>query len=458
MIRLNHEAKAYPLPSAYRNRMQALLESEAHDYFCALQQPFFRGIRFNPRKPLSSKFLPQGIGKVIPWARNAFYLSAESDAGARPLHDAGAYYLQEPSAMIPATVLRPRPGENILDLCAAPGGKSTQLADYMSGEGLLVCNEPVPSRALTLSRNIERMGISNALVVSAQPDALARKWPQTFDAILVDAPCSGEGMFRRHPQARSQWKENTVTGCATRQLHILQSAHALLKPGGRLVYSTCTFSPQENEEVVLSLLQSFPDLIPASFSVPIEDDHFLHSTNGMLRLYPHQIHGEGHFVALLHKQSSSSQPSPCFQTASQALAMPTKAQMEAFQCFEKKLMHPLPLATAALGDMLLNAPLLPSLKGMKVLRAGVHLGILKGKVFVPDHSLALLPSATNFFCTHPISEEQAMAFQRGETITGSNLPHGYALLSLNGISLGFAKGSDNQLKNHYPKGLRRPLR
>ena len=440
------------LPYAFTLRMRELLGAETDAYFSAMEQPYTRGLRWNPRKPVPHTAV-EGILAAIPWAPNGYYLSAASQAGSQPLHEAGAYYLQEPSAMIPASVLAPMPGERILDLCAAPGGKSTQLADALEGKGLLVCNEPVPSRAQVLSRNLERMGIPNALAVSADPARLADAWPSAFDAILVDAPCSGEGMFRRHPETRAEWNENAPAGCAIRQKRILESAFSMLKPGGRLVYSTCTLSREENEEVIEALLRAHPDFSPVDFSVPAAPVEPLRSHKGMLRIYPHKVHGEGHFVALLRKAQDMRSQATRFVPASAVLGASSKDLLQAYANF-----HALPfLPNAVLGEQLLCAPDLPPLRGIKVLRAGVHLGNLKGKIFSPDHALALALSPPYSIPSVPLSYAQAKAYQAGETLPFETAPQGYALATYQGLALGFVKGSDEQLKNHYPKGLRRPV-
>ncbi|MBO5502679.1 MAG: RsmB/NOP family class I SAM-dependent RNA methyltransferase, partial [Clostridia bacterium] len=224
----------YPLPIAFVRRIQEQLGPDAAAYFAAMEEPWHRGLRLNPMKPLPADHpLHSDLLEPVPWHDGGWYLHNDSTLGAHPLHEAGAYYIQEPSAMTAVSVLNPQPGERVLDLCAAPGGKSTQIAGMLAGEGLLVCNEPVPSRAKILSRNIERMGIRNALVVSADPDQLCAKWQNCFDAILVDAPCSGEGMFRRHPETRLEWDEQSPAGCAARQTRILNAAVQMLKPGGR---------------------------------------------------------------------------------------------------------------------------------------------------------------------------------------------------------------------------------
>ena len=234
------------LPEAFVSRMERQLGNELPAFLRSLEEAPVRGIRLNTLKPTTGtdpfRKLPP-----VPWSREAYALPAESDAGSTILHEAGAFYLQEPGAMLPAAVLDAQPGEKVLDLCAAPGGKSTQIGTAMKGEGLLVCNEPVQKRTRILSGNIERIGLPNTIVTCAWPAQLADQWPEGFDAVMVDAPCSGEGMFRRVPESRREWSEEQARGCAQRQREILDSAARLVRPGGRLVYSTCTYNPEENE-------------------------------------------------------------------------------------------------------------------------------------------------------------------------------------------------------------------
>lgn len=433
------------LHPAFTAQMEKQLGSDAGLYFASLEEPYQRGVRLNPAKPAP---LPEGAGEPVPWnEKSGRYLSAESAAGAHPLHEAGAWYIQEPSAMAPAALLAPRPGERILDLCAAPGGKSTQIAEY--SPELLVCNEPVPSRAKILSRNIERMGISRALVVSEDPDRLAAVWPEAFDAVLVDAPCSGEGMFRRHPETRDEWEEASPAGCAVRQSRILDAAVRMLRPGGRLVYSTCTFNTVENEGVIAGLLSRFPEMETVPFSLPGCPT----APEGMLHLYPHQIRGEGHFAALLRKKGEGD-VSALYAPAGERLGRPDKALLAAWNDFRKGA--PLPAPNAVLGDALLSAPDLPPLRGIRVLRAGLQLGAAKGKVFLPDHALALALKAPFPFPAVPLTEEQARLYQSGEVLPAPEELSGWALPVLDGLPLGWGKISGGQMKNHYPKGLRKP--
>ena len=444
------------LPPAFVSRMRAQLGEEADAYFAAMEMPCLRGLRLNPQKPVSDAALEAvgGVEEPVPWyPALGRYLRNDSPAGADPLHEAGAYYLQEPSAMAPVSVLSPRPGECVLDLCAAPGGKSTQIAAALAGEGLLVSNEPVPSRAKILSRNIERMGVPNALVVSAQPEALAARWGVLFDAVLVDAPCSGEGMFRRHPETRAEWNPASPMGCAERQRRILGCAAAMLRPGGRLVYSTCTLSPEENEETVRWFLQEHPDFSVQPFSLP--GDHGpMDAPEGMLRLYPHRVRGEGHFVACL-RRAGDAPAADLMRPAAERLSPPASAVRAAYSAFAAPL-RGLPAANAQLGDALLSAPDLPPLDGIRVLRAGVQLGVMKGKIFAPDHALAMCLSPACGLPVLALDRAGALRYQSGEALPAPEDMSGWALAVYEGLVLGFGKASGGQFKNHYPKGLRRP--
>ena len=444
------------LPPAFVSRMHAQLGEEADAYFAAMEMPCLRGLRLNPQKPVSDAALEAvgGVEEPVPWnADLGRYLHQDSLAGADPLHEAGAYYLQEPSAMAPVSVLSPRPGECVLDLCAAPGGKSTQIAAALAGEGLLVSNEPVPSRAKILSRNIERMGVPNALVVSAQPEALAARWGVLFDAVLVDAPCSGEGMFRRHPETRAEWNPASPMGCAERQRRILGCAAAMLRPGGRLVYSTCTLSPEENEETVRWFLREHPDFSAQPFSLS-GDYGTLDAPEGMLRLYPHRVRGEGHFVAYL-RRAGDAPAADLMRPAAERLSPPAPAVRAAYSAFAAPL-RGLPAANAQLGDALLSAPDLPPLDGIRVLRAGVQLGVMKGKIFAPDHALAMCLSPACGLPVLALDCAGALRYQSGEALPAPEDMSGWALAVYEGLVLGFGKASGGQFKNHYPKGLRRP--
>ena len=430
------------LPQAFIDRMAAQLGDELPAFLRTYEEPYQRGIRLNPFKPVAGAYLPEGLQEPIPWEPSGHYLSLDSRAGAEILHETGAWYLQEPSAMIPAAVLDAQPGERILDLCAAPGGKTTQNALRMAGQGTIVCNEPIRDRAKILSRNVERMGIPNAIVVSAWPEDLAKLWPDAFDAIQCDAPCSGEGMFRRHPETRGEWNAESPAGCAKRQGDILDSAALMLRPGGRMVYSTCTLNRIENEGVVEDFLRRHEDFTLEAFALPT-----LSVPTGMLTIYPHRVRGEGHFVALLRRKG---QGSAAWKTASPKENNPDKAAMKALEDF-------LPGAQANLlfGGELRYCPDFPDLskaRGVSVLRSGLHLGTVKGKVFVPDHAFAMC-NAAPAVPRIPLTAEQARQYQNGQVIPAQG--KGWVLACYAGVPLGWGKVSDGMMKNHYPKGIRR---
>jgi len=443
------------LPQAFVDRMAVQLGNELPAFLHSYEEPYHRGIRLNPLKGdpvMLRSLLGDDLLEPVPWESSGHYLHMESRAGAAILHEAGAWYLQEPSAMIPAAVLDPQPGERILDLCAAPGGKSTQLGLRMGGQGTLICNEPIRDRARILSRNVERMGLTNAVVVSEWPEKLAERWPEAFDAIQCDAPCSGEGMFRRHPETRAEWTAEAPKGCAKRQLDILGSAARMLRPGGRLVYSTCTLNRIENEGVIEAFLAAHPDFALQAFSLPGLD-----APGGMLTIYPHRIKGEGHFVALLTRKGEGQ------GMAWSVPEMPRK-EVQLLQSLRDALpeggganwLHADPRTDEV---ELRRIPALPQGGLPMTLRCGVHLGTVKlgrggkGKpVFTPDHAWAVCCDAPQVPRIE-LTEEDARRYQHGETVPADE--QGWALACFMGIPLGWGKISGGVMKNHYPKGLRR---
>lgn len=430
----------FQLPQAFLENIKRMLGADYSAFLSSYSRPFKRGLRFrDERLPLAENELE---GR-IPYAKNAYYLSKDSLAGATPLHEAGAFYIQEPSAMTAAAVLAPKAGDCVLDLCAAPGGKSTQLA-MSANLHLLVANEPISNRAQILSRNIERMGIKNAIVTSAYPNQLARKWPEYFDKILVDAPCSGEGMFRKHPETRAEWNEQSPVHCAERQLDILNSAAKMLRPGGRMVYSTCTFNDVENEGVLASFLASHPDFHLHAFSLPGLPD----APKGYLHLWPHKICGEGHFVALLEKDGHSTQ-NPMKSSLTQVDRKTAKQVSDFFASVGCEALTPNALFS---GRPVLLPTNYPDLNGIRVLRAGLHLGEFKGKAFIPDHAVAL---AVNCNSTIQLDDTQVRTYLHGDVLPCKDSLKGFVILSFKSYQIGFGKASDGMIKNHYPKGLRK---
>ena len=425
------------LPEAFVTRMSRQLGAELPRFLEAVNSAPVRGIRMNPYKAFPGDEAYRN-GPGIPWEKNGYLLDAASTAGNTVYHEAGAFYLQEPAAMLPARVMDALPGERILDLCAAPGGKSTQMGIGMQGKGLLICNEPVAKRAQILSRNIERTGIPNTVVVSAAPESLADKWGAVFDGVLVDAPCSGEGMFRRDPETRSQWSEANATGCAKRQREILAAASGLVRPGGKMVYSTCTYNPEENEHIIEWFLHDYPDFEPESFFLPGAKGE-----NGMLTCYPHRMIGEGQFVAKLRKKGSKE-----IRITSFLFPTPTAEQKKTI----RDILPGYPEANGCFGSLLIRLPECPDLAGIRVVRAGLHLAEIKGKTLFPDHAAALAFPAgeTNRV---EICAEEAVRYIAGEEINGEE--SGWIRISYNGVILGWGKGSGGRIRNHYPKGLRK---
>ena len=253
------------LPSAFLTRMQEMLGEEYEAFLQSYESGHYQSLRLNPRKTDREEFTEKSPFHLTPvaWEKNGFYYSEEDTPGKHPYHEAGVYYIQEASAMAPVGYLDVQPGDYVLDLCAAPGGESTQIGAAMQGKGILICNEIHPARAKILSENVERMGLTNAVVTNESPERLSTYFPEYFDKILVDAPCSGEGMFRKEPAALAQHCEALVKQCAELDADILDSAAAALAPGGELLYSTCTFAPEEDEGQVAAFLQRHPEFMLA---------------------------------------------------------------------------------------------------------------------------------------------------------------------------------------------------
>lgn len=439
------------LPEQFLARMRSLLGDEYEDFLNSYDRPLQKGLRLSRRKALPET-LPFP-GESIPWSKMGYTYEPAARPGKHPYHEAGLYYLQEPSAQAPAELLAPVPGERVLDLCAAPGGKATQLGDMLEGQGLLVANEIHSKRAKILSRNIERMGIPNALVLNMHPRDLADRFPGFFDKILVDAPCSGEGMFRKEEAAVTDWSPETVAMCAQRQGEILDSAAKMLRPGGLLCYSTCTFAPEEDEGAIAAFLSRHGDFhvekTNAPWFSPGRSDWVQPSIPELadtLRLWPHKLSGEGHFAALLHRDGDTSPSSlPCQEGIPMPGPLSDFLSAMDITLPEGKLI--------SFGSSLYLCPeTMPELKGLKVLRPGLELGQLKKDRFEPAHALALWLKTAASSADFPADSEDIRRYLNGQVIPGNQT--GWTLVTVDGLSLGWAKGSGGQLKNHFPKGLR----
>ena len=440
-------------PERFEQRMKTLLGEEYAAFAASYDRPRNVGLRLNPLKTDTPPALEQFGLTPVPWEKHGYYYNINTRPGLSAYHEAGLYYLQEASAMAPAGLLDVRPGMKVLDLCAAPGGKTTQLAAALNGEGLLVCNEINPKRAKILSRNIERLGVANALVLNEHPQRLEDRFEGFFDRILVDAPCSGEGMFRKEEAAVTDWSEETVSMCANRQKEILRSAAKMLRPGGRLVYSTCTFAPAENEGVIAWFLSEFQDfsVVPAdapwfSPGVPRWADG-TDALSHTFRLWPHKLRGEGHFAAVLRLGEEAAFAAKPVQAGGEKIPK----ELVDF-CRDAGVHYPY-RRFLRFADTLFAVPEeLPALHGLKVLRAGLELGEVKKNRFEPAHAWALWLKTAKNVADFTHDSDEIAAYLRGETLQGAQC--GWTLVTVDGLSLGWAKGSGGVLKNHFPKALR----
>ena len=512
----------------------------------------YRALRLNPLK-IKPEMRHQLLDSLpfhmtpVPWESDGYYYEEEDRPGKYPLHDAGAYYIQEPSAMSAAALSGIQPGERVLDLCAAPGGKTSQLAARMMGNGLLVSNEINPSRAKILSQNIERLGIANAVVLNESPQHLAEVFPAFFDRILVDAPCSGEGMFRKEERALVMWSRENVQQCARRQQEILDYAARMLSEGGTLLYSTCTFAAEEDEEQIAAFLMRHPgfELVDLFAEHPEITQYFSHGspayccTSGdfpdeikqqltrTVRLFPFELKGEGHFAAMLRRKGNAatihkvspgvpdtlacSSPNRNSNKASKTVSDrhyknkkrgsggAADAGLSLWENFcknvflsdplnvvfnrsaERKPVRSCDIAASADQDQLRNESesrktvngriiqfggelyFLPfadqmeqRIRTLKVLRPGIDLGTIRKDRFEPSHALAMAvdPQICRNVVRICAKDPDAIRYQHGESIACQEEMKGWAIVAMDGISAGWGKAQNGQLKNHYPKGLR----
>jgi NOL1/NOP2/sun family putative RNA methylase len=468
--------------------MQELLAEQFQAFTQSYARPPFAGLRANTLKITAGQLrslLPLALQQT-PWEPAGFwYTETGPDAagfspGKHPYHAAGLYYLQEPSAMQPAALLQPSPGETVLDLCAAPGGKTTQLAAQMQNQGLLVANEIHPKRAWELAANLERLGITHSIITNETPQHLADQWGPFFDKVLVDAPCSGEGMFRKGDIARQEWSPEHVASCALRQAAILEQAARMLKPGGLLVYSTCTFNPDENEAVIARFLQKTPQFeVLSAARAPevaggrpdwLAPEIRLEALKHAWRIWPHQGPGEGHFAVLLQNntdQGIRAQPKPSNkrrgQSALQTLNMNTPAGMAFAEfCQEHLTGDWLALSgrLAQAGAYLYLLPLgMPDLSGLHTLHPGWWLGTFKEGQnsrqvrFEPAHALALGLSPGDCRQELQLEPAQQLAYLHGEVLPSEG-DDGWVQVCAQGFGLGWGKRQQGRLKNAYPRGLR----
>lgn len=452
------------LPFEYKREIENLFKdgSEYRRFISCYDEPPYRGIRINTLKVCEERFKEIFKFKIkkSPFSKDSYYLEDDvASIGNLQLHHAGAFYVQEPSASSAVTVLAPKPYEKILDLCAAPGGKSTQIAAALKGHGLLWSNEVVGSRARVLLSNIERMGVRNAVISSCSPEVLCENLCGFFDKVLVDAPCSGEGMFRKNPGAINEWSPEHVSTCAKRQLAILKTASKVLRKDGILVYSTCTFSLKENEGVIHKFLNESPDFVledidaqfgRAACNVWLNDD--LIDISKARRIFP-QDGGEGHFVAKMRKVSDGTKKVRNFNYKT-AKNTDNKLGYEIFsQLFNCDVYGKI---VKVAGKFIILPGGLPDIAGLNVLRVGVLLGTSKGSVWEPAHAafMAASKDELKFSVDLGSGSSEILEYLSGREISINDKLSGYVGVCVDGIVTGFGKAVNGRLKNKYPRGLR----
>lgn len=429
-------------PTGFEEKYQRLLGKEAASFFSTFDQEPISAFRTNPLKEGRVTF-----SNPIPGTKWGYYGKV---SGKSPEHVTGLIYSQEPAAQMVAQVAHPHEGMRVLDLAAAPGGKSTHLLSYLNNTGLLVSNEINNKRSKILVENIERFGARNVLVTNESAERLAKVFSSFFDLIVLDAPCSGEGMFRKQPDAMDYWSLDYPAQCATLQREILEDAVKMLANGGELVYSTCTWAPEENEEIVDWLLDEFP--------LELVD---LPKINGMTpgidypetaRMYPHRFKGEGQFVAKFRFVGEHKLPK--LRPARSNLAADQRSLWQIFQKEHLKVELKGDLQT--FGDQLYLLPLgLPDLSKIKIARNGLHLGTFKKKRFEPSFALGLALQPSEVKNKLELSQQDFEVYVGGETLQiKESLPNGWYQLLIHGNGLGFAKLANQTLKNYFPKGLR----
>ncbi|MEC0369095.1 RsmB/NOP family class I SAM-dependent RNA methyltransferase [Paenibacillus chibensis] len=511
---------ALQLPAAFEERMKSILQDQYDRFIASYDHDPYSGIRVNTLKISVEDLLSLSPWRLkpIPWCPTGYYTETGERPGRHPYYHAGLYYIQEPSAMAPVEMLDVKPGEKVLDLCAAPGGKSTQIAAKLQGQGLLISNDLNSERTKALAKNLELYGVRNGVVLQEHPERIAGKFPGFFDKILVDAPCSGEGMFRKDEDMVRQWDAQSPLKYAAMQRDILKSAAKMLKPGGRIVYSTCTFSPEENEAIIAEFIaehehfhvrtpersgcfaQGEPEWLKGNEelarAIPAE---IWEQTKHTARLWPHLIEGEGHFLAVLQHDGTREEEPELLQTtpashadgrerlrskeqmrpergrssgkkgkgSPKAAAAPMADPLEAYEQFIKSHLAFEPGGyTIVYGQHIYQSPLpAEALDGLKVVRPGWYMGDAKNGRFVPAHPLATALHPEEFHRVLSLTSEtgEAVRYLKGETLdveaqriacSEGMAAKGYVLVCIDGYSAGFGKWQDGFLKNEYPAGWR----
>lgn len=458
------------LPIAFEEKMKALLGEEYEDYLRCYEEPRHYGLRVNTKKISVEEFLKIAPWPLepVPWIPNGFYYDGSVYQPAKhPYYFAGLYYLQEPSAMTPASRLPVEPGDKVLDVCAAPGGKATELGAKLGGKGVLIANDISNSRARGLLKNLELFGIGNMMVVSEEPGKLIEFFPEYFDKILIDAPCSGEGMFRKEKKMVKAWEEHGPEFFSKLQRSIITQAAAMLKPGGMLLYSTCTFDSLENEQTVEYLLEQFPEFEICemegyegfSKGRPKETKTGMQEMDKTVRIFPHRMRGEGHYLALLKKEDAEHSTETVIDVKA---SKPIKRTPEELEEFFHDLTWKIDLCRLDIRDerVYYMPEGLPELKGVRFLRSGLLLGELKKKRFEPSQALAMCLGKETYkkILSLSVEDDRVIKYLKGETLDVDDLTgrkdKGWYLVCVDGYPLGFGKLANQTLKNKYLPGWR----
>ena len=455
------------LPEQFENKMKDILKDEFPAYIACYDEPRYYGLRVNTNKISVEEFkkiCPFEI-RQIPWIENGFYYDGDHVVPSKhPYYFAGLYYLQEPSAMTPANRLPVEPGDRVLDVCAAPGGKATELGAKLEGTGVLVCNDISNSRAKGLLKNIEVFGIGNVLVLSEEPGKLESYFPEYFDKILIDAPCSGEGMFRKDKKMVKAWEEHGPEFFANIQKSIILQAARMLKPGGMMLYSTCTFDGRENEGMIEHLIETYPefeilDMTPYEGFCPGKPELTKSGKEEFtktVRIFPHRMQGEGHFLALLRKGNTEA-----IQEKKVSMSG-LKKLPEDLAAFLKDISWEIDASRLDIhGERVYYMPDdIPDVKGIRFLRTGLLLGELKKNRFEPSQALAMCLKKDEYqkIINLSVEDDRVRRYLKGETLEVDDLvkskDKGWYLLCVDGYPLGFGKLGNGMLKNKYLPGWR----
>ncbi len=456
------------LPQAFENRMRDMLGDEFEDYLASYANMRQFGLRINPLKVTEDKLKEKTSFHLakIPWTSQGYFYAEEDMPARHPFYVAGLYYIQEPSAMTPAAKFHVKPGDRVLDLCAAPGGKATALGAALQGKGVLVANDISNARAKALLRNLEGFGISNLFVTNEIPGKLAENFEGFFDKVMVDAPCSGEGMFRKDPEVMKTWDEERPEFFAKLQRDILKNAVKMLRPGGLMLYSTCTFAPVENEGSISWVLENCPEMELMSIE-PYEGfsqgnpawGNGDASLERCVRIWPHKMQGEGHFLALLKKSEDAECTRIKIGTPAR-IDKKAKSVLEGF--FKGCEWKPVWERIEIRGEKVYQVPELPEkLNGIHFLRNGLYMGDLKKDRFEPSQQLAMVLGKDRYegVLSLKVEDERVERYLKGETILVENgeatQNKGWILVCVDAYALGWGKLVNGVLKNKYASGWRK---